>query len=165
MKAFFSGLMGVHGIGVSGSFFRGGQQLHPAKIQSLLAEIYSCQGGSFVLPSCSTKLFCQAVLPNCSANGQIGRWMTEKQAKIGEKQESLAETNQKWHKTDKNNRKTFKMFSVTNYPLLSFPFLSCQASISVLPSSLFCPAKLINFSRGLSAPPQIRLCIEQPTVT
>ena len=30
-------------IGVSGSFFRGGQQLHPAKIQSLPAEISSCQ--------------------------------------------------------------------------------------------------------------------------
>ena len=32
-------------IGVSGSFLRGGQQLHPAKIQSLPAEICSCQGG------------------------------------------------------------------------------------------------------------------------
>ena len=66
-------ILSVSIIGVSGSFFRGGQQLHPAKIQSLPAEISSCQGGPFVLPSCSTKLFCQAVLPNCSANGQIGR--------------------------------------------------------------------------------------------
>jgi len=57
-------------IGVSGSFFRGGQQLHPAKIQSLPAEIYSCQWGH---------VFCQAAVPSfsaklsCSANGQIGR--------------------------------------------------------------------------------------------
>ena len=29
--------------------------------------------GPCMLPSCSSKLFCQAVMPNCSANGQIGR--------------------------------------------------------------------------------------------
>ena len=80
--------------------------------------------------------------------------MAEKQAKIGEKQESMAETNQKWQKTDKNDRKTFKMWSITNYLPPSFPFLSCQAPISVLPSSLFCPAKLINFSRGGPRPPR-----------
>ena len=50
-------------IGVPGSFSRRGQQLHPAKIQSLPAKISSC----------STKLFFRAVLPNCSANGKIGR--------------------------------------------------------------------------------------------
>ena len=60
-------------IGVSGSFFRGGQQLHPAKIQSLPTKISSCQVGPCVIPSYSAKLFCKAVLPNCSANGQIGR--------------------------------------------------------------------------------------------
>ena len=71
---------------------------------------------------------------------------------MGEKQESMAETYQKWQKTDKNDRKTFKMWSITNYLLPSFPFLSCQATIlsckapiSVLPSSLFCPARLSNF--------------------
>ena len=57
--------------------------------------------------------------------------MAEKQAKMGEKQESMAETNQKWQKTDKNDRKTFKMLSITNYHPPSFPFLSCQDSISV----------------------------------
>ena len=45
-------------IGVSGSFFRGGQQLHPAKIQSLPAR-----GGHVfcraALPSFYTKLSCQ----------------------------------------------------------------------------------------------------------
>ena len=30
--------------------------------------------------------------------------MAEKQAKTGEKQESMAETNQKWQKADKNDR-------------------------------------------------------------
>ena len=74
--------------------------------------------------------------------------MAEKQAKIGEKQGSMAETNQKSQKTDKNGRKTFKMWSITNYLPPSFPFLSCQAPISVLPSSLFCPAKLIRLWTG-----------------
>ena len=41
--------------------------------------------------------------------------MAEKQAKMGDKQERTAETNQKWQKTDKNHRKTFKMWSITNY--------------------------------------------------
>ena len=63
-------LLIINNIGVSGSFLRGGQQLHPAKIQSLPAEIYSCQWGH---------VFCQATVPSfsaklsCSANGQIGR--------------------------------------------------------------------------------------------
>ena len=91
--------------------------------------------------------------------------MAEKQAKMGEKQESMAETYQKWQRTDKNDRKTFKMWSTTNYLLPSFPILSCQAPISILPSSLFCPAKLIIFFRGGQGlgqgqgPPQIRLCL------
>jgi len=68
--------------------------------------------------------------------------MAEKQAKMGEKQERTAETNQEWQKTDKNHRKTFKMWSITNYIPPSILYLSCQAPISVLPSSLFCPAKL-----------------------
>ena len=61
---------------------------------------------------------------------------------MGEKQERTAETNQKWQKTDKNHRKTFKMWIITNYISPSFPFLTCQAPISDLPSSHFCPAKL-----------------------
>ena len=32
---------------------------------------------------------------------------------MGEKLESMAETNQKWQKTDKNERKTFKMWIIT----------------------------------------------------
>ena len=74
--------------------------------------------------------------------------MAEKQAKMGEKQESMAETNQKWQKTDKNDRKKFKIWNIANYLLPSFPFLSCQAPISVLPNFHFCPAKLTNFFRG-----------------
>jgi hypothetical protein len=31
--------------------------------------------------------------------------MAEKQAKVGEKQESMTETHQKWQNTDKNDRK------------------------------------------------------------
>ena len=62
---------------------------------------------------------------------------------MGEKQESMAETYQKWQKTDKNDRKTFKMWSTTNYILPSFPILSCQAYISVLLSSNFSCQTLI----------------------
>ena len=61
----------------------------------------------------------------------------EKQAKTGEKQESMAETNQKWQKIDRNDRKTFKMLSFTNYLLPSFPFLSCQASIPACQAPIF----------------------------
>ena len=73
---------------------------------------------------------------------------------MGDKQENMAETNKKWQKTDKNDRKTFKMLIITNYLPTSFPFLFCQASISVLPNSLFCPAKLSNFSKGGPRPPR-----------
>merc|ERR1711952_256702 len=87
-----------------------------------------------------------------------------------------------WQKTDKNDKKPWKMWSFANYLLPSshfcpaklpflpcqapisvlqsshfcpakLPFLSCQAPISVLPSSHFCPAKLTNFSRGGQGPP------------
>ena len=75
--------------------------------------------------------------------------------------EKIAEINQKWQKTDKNDRKTGKMWSFTNYHLPSshfcpakLPFLSCQDPISVLPRSHFCPAKLTNFSRGGPRPPR-----------
>ena len=133
-------------IGVAGSFSEGGQpfcpakiQSFPAKIQSFPANIFSCQGGQ-VRPIlfCRAKLLCQTVLP-------IGKHAV-KLSKLEEKQENMTETNQKWQKTDKNDRKTFKMLSITNYLRPSFPFLSCQASISVLPSSLFCPAKLMKSS-------------------
>merc|ERR1739837_23531 len=65
-------------IGVSGSFFRGGQQLHPAKIQSLPAEISPCQGGPYVLPSFPLPIsvlpsyhFCPAKLPFLSCQAPI----------------------------------------------------------------------------------------------
>ena len=91
--------------------------------------------------------------------GKLCRWMAAKQSKIEEKQENMVETNQKWQKTDKNDRKPWKMWSFANYLLPSshfclskLPLLSCQAAISVLPSSHFCPAKLTNFSRGGQGP-------------
>ena len=98
-------------IGVSGSFFKGGQQLHPAKIQSYPAKISSCQEGPCVLPSCcipsfSSKVSCQSYKLS-SAKLQASLFCSAK-----------------------------------------LPFLSCQAPISVLQSTHFCPAKLTNFSRG-----------------
>ena len=145
-------------IGVAGSFSEGGQPFRPAKIQSLPAKIFSCQGGpSSPILFCHAKLLCQTVLPM----GKYCRWMAAKQSKIEEKLENMVETNQKWQKTDKNDRKPWKMWSFANYLLPSshfcpakLPFLSCQAAISVLPSSHFCPAKLTNFSRGGPRPPR-----------
>ena len=52
--------------------------------------------------------------------------MAEQQAKVEEKQENMAETNQKCQKPVKTDRKTAKMRSFTNY------LLPCsQATISV----------------------------------
>ena len=72
----------------------------------------------------------------------------------------MAETNQKWQKMDKNDRKIGKMWSFTNYNLPSshfcpakLLFLSCQDAISVMPSSHFCSAKLSKFSWRGPRPP------------
>ena len=155
-------------IGVSGSFFRGGQQLHPAKIQSRPAEISSCQGGHLfcqaAVPSFSAKLSCQTVL---LMDKLEDRWLKNRQ-----KWEKYRKV---WQKPTKSGRRQTKMtekLSKCGVLLIIFcqashfcpaklPFLSCQAPISVLPSSLFCPARLSNFSRGgprpPRPPPQIRL--------
>ena len=71
---------GLRPIGVAGSFSEGGQPFCPAKIQALPAKIFSCQGGAKFADSA-------------------------KQSKMEEKQENMVETNQKWQKTDKNDRK------------------------------------------------------------
>ena len=117
----------------------------PTKIQSFPVNIFSCQGGpSLQSPFCRAKILCQTVLP-------IGKHAA-KLSKMNEKQENMTETNQKWQKTDKNDRKASKMWSFTNYLLPSsdfcpakLPFLSCQTVNSVLPSSHFCPAKVPIF--------------------
>ena len=118
-------------IGVAGSFSEGGQPFRPAKIQSFPANIFDFFA-DFVLPSYHAKLLCQNVLPM----GKHGKWMVVKQWK----------TNQNWQKTDKNERKPWKMWSSTKYLLPSshfcpakHPFLSCQAPIYVLPSYLIFP--------------------------
>ena len=97
--------------------------------------------------------------------------MAAKQSKIEEKLENMVETNQKWQKTDKNDRKPWKMWSFANYLLPSshfcpakLPFLSCQAPISVLPRShLFVLPSEAIFSRGGQGPPsppsQLRLWV------
>ena len=56
--------------------------------------------------------------------------MAEKQAKIGEKQESMVETNQKWQKTDKNVRKTFKIWSITNVSSIPLCILKKNTTLS-----------------------------------
>ena len=100
-------------------------------------------------------MFCQAAVPSFS---------TKLSCQWAEMKDKWLQNRQKWRKNreiwqkptksgrnqTKNDRKRCKMRSFTNNLLSSFPFLSCQAIISVLPSSLFRPAKLINFS---AAPP------------
>ena len=111
-------------------------------------------------------MFCQAAVPSFS---------TKLSCQWAEMKDKWLQNRQKWRKNreiwqkptksgrnqTKNDRKSCKMRSFTNNLLPSFPFLSCQAPISVLPHSLFCrcPAKLINFSRGgaQARPPKIRL--------
>ena len=114
-------------------------------------------------------MFCQAAVPSFS---------TKLSCQWAEMKDKWLQNRQKWRKNreiwqkptksgrnqTKNDRKSCKMRSFTNNLLPSFPFLSCQAPISVLPSSNFCPAKLTNFSRGgprpPRPPPQIRLCVK-----
>ena len=118
--------------------FRGGPTIPSCQNSILSCQHFFLSGGAkffnSVLPSYRAKLLCQTVLPI----GKSCKWMAEKQAKMKEK---IAEINQKWQKTDKNDRKTGKMWSFTNYHLPSshfcpakLPFLSCQAPIFVLPS-------------------------------
>ena len=126
--------------------FRGGPTIPSCQNSIPSCQNFSCQGGlSSLILFCHAKLLCQTVLPM----GKHCRWMAATQSKIEEKQENMVETNQKWQKTDKNDRKPWKMWSFANYLLPSshfcpakLPFLSCQAPISVLPSSHFCPAKI-----------------------
>ena len=57
-------ILDIEAIGVAGSFSGGGQPFCPAKIQSLPAKIFSCQGGpSSLILFCHAKLLCQTVLP------------------------------------------------------------------------------------------------------
>ena len=126
------------GIGVSGSFFRGGQQLHPAKIQSFPAKISSCQGGAM----CSAKLLYQAFLPSCPANGQ--KWKINgcktgksggKTGKYGRNQPKVAETRQKMtEKVAKWEVLQIVFCQACHFCPAKLPFLSCQAPIYVLPS-------------------------------
>merc|ERR1712067_35020 len=89
-------------IGVSESLFRGGQHLHPAKIQSLPAKISSCQGGHVFCqaaePSFSAKLSCQTVL---LMDKLEDKWLKNRQK---------WEKNRKvWQKPTKSGRKLAKM--------------------------------------------------------
>ena len=70
-------LMTLLSIGVAGSFSEGGQPFRPAKIQSLPAKIFSCQGGH-VRRFCSAMLSCSAKLFSQWAN-IAGEWLQNSQ--------------------------------------------------------------------------------------
>ena len=80
-----------------------------------------------------------------------------------------------WQKATKNGRKQIKMigklakccvFQIIHCQDFFFCpakllYLSCQASISVLPSTHFFPAKLTNFSRGGPPPSYAHGCVQE----
>ena len=132
-------------IGVAGSFSEGGQPFFPAKIQNFPAKKFSCQGG----PS-SPILSCQAAAQSYSAK-LLCQW-----AKIADKWLKNMQNWKKiwkiWKKPTKNGRTLTKIreivaecevssaklpisvLSSSHFCPAKLPFLSCQASLSVLPS-------------------------------
>ena len=84
-----------------------------------------------------------------------------------EKLANMAETKQKWLKTDKHGRKTGKIWRKRVMPAI-FRFCTFKLSHSFLPkcqfpfcqTNYFCSAKLNIFARGGQGPPppQERLC-------
>merc|ERR1712079_253625 len=101
-----------------------GQQLHPAKIQSLPAEISSCQWGH---------VFCQAAVPSFSAmlSCQTVLLMDKLEDKWLKNKQKWEKNRKGLQKPTKSGRKQTKMWRITNYIPPSFPFLTCQAPISV----------------------------------
>ena len=113
------------------------------------------------MPSYSAKLFCKLAK-------MADKWLKNEQ--------KWRKNWNMWQKATKNSRKYIKIieklakccvFQIIHCQDFLFcpaklPYLSCQASISVLPSTHFCPAKLTNLSRGGPRPPwplpQLRLC-------
>ena len=89
----------IKSIGVAGSFSEGGQPFRPAKIQSLPAKIFFCQGGPsspilFCMLSYSAKLFCQWAKIEDKWLKNMQNW--KKNRKI-------------WKKSTKNDRKLTKI--------------------------------------------------------
>merc|ERR1711952_122683 len=123
-------------IGVSGSFFRGGQQLHPAKIQSLPAKISSCQGGH---------VFCQAAVPSFST--KLSCQWAEMKDKWLQNRQKLRKNREIWQKPTKSGRNQTKMTEkvakrevlqmifcqASHFCPAKLPLLPCQAPISILP--------------------------------
>merc|ERR1712079_340578 len=114
-------------------------------------------------------VFCQAAVPSFSAKlscqtVQLMDKLEDKWLKNKQKWEKNRKGLQKPTKTGRKQTKITEKLQKCGLLLIIFhqashfcpaklPFLSCQAPISVLPSSLFCPAKLINLSRGGQRPP------------
>ena len=118
-------------IGVSGSFLRGGQQLHTAKIQSLPAKISSCQGGyvfcQAAVPSFYAKLSCQTVL---LMDKLVDKWLKNRQ--------SWEKNRKVWQKPTKSGRKKTKMTEKLS---------KCGVLLIILCQAFhFCPAKLLFLS-------------------
>ena len=157
-------------IGVLGAFFRGGQQFLSAKTQSCSDKKYPLRGGQ-ILQLCSAKLMYYSFVSHCSASLNIGQKLLNDDSKTGKNGRKigkyLAETKQKWKKTNKNGWNQTKLaekfiiyggkgecWSCSVSALLSFPILFCQAVyfFSSKPPIFVLP-KLNIFARGGQGPP------------
>ena len=153
-------------IGVAGSFSEGGQPFRPAKIQSFPATIFSCQGGaSSSILSCQVTVLSFSAKLSCQYANMAGEWLKNRQ-KWKKNIKILQKPSKSGRKQTKMTGKLAKcgvlqiiicqaLISVlpsSHFCPAKLPFLSCQALISVLPRSHFCPAKITNFSRGGQGP-------------
>ena len=110
---------------------------------------------------CSAKLQYQAFLPSCPVllmDKLEDKWLKNKQ-KWEKNRKGLQKPTKSGRKQTKITEKLSKcgvlliiFHQASHFCPAKLPFLSCQAPFFVLPSFLFCPAKLINFSRGGQRP-------------
>ena len=111
--------------------FKGGGAIIPSCQNSILScQLFFLSGRGQVPQFCSAKLLCQGTLPKCSANGQNCIDMAEKQTKIKEKQEDMAETNQKCYKLS-SAKLPVSVLPSFQFCTAKVPFLSCQGPIFV----------------------------------
>ena len=112
-------------IGVLEAFFRGGQQFISAKTQSCSAKKYPLRGGQ-IFQFCSIKLVHHSFVSHCSAILNIGQKLLIDDSKTGKNGREIgkymAETKQKWLKTDKLGSKIMTKYGGKGGMLAMFCF-------------------------------------------
>ena len=146
-----------------GHFLGGANNFFLPKLNPVLPKKYPLRGGQ-ILQFCSAKLMYHSFVSHCSASLNIGQKLLNDDSKTGKNGRKIgkymAETKQKWLKTDKLGRKIDKIWrkrgmlakicfctlKLSNSFLPNCQFLFCQAT-------QFCSAKQNIFSRGGQGPP------------